>query len=91
MAVGNLVVRLGHKPTPLGMVLFATTQVGDQSPQMWRQFEVPLASVPDMALQLAAEAEDYILSAGGPVRPTEDFDFDDFIEHATRTATGAMN
>lgn len=91
MTAGNLTVRLGHKPAPGGVLLFATTQIADQTPQMWRQMVVGKESVYDMACQLVAEAEDYLYSTKGLVRPVEDLDFDDFIQHATMSANGELN
>lgn len=91
MVAGNLAVRLGHRPTPDGVLLFATTQIADQAPQMWRQFVAPRQAVHEMACQLVAEAEDYLYSTRGLVRPCEDLDFDDFITHATMSANGELN
>lgn len=91
MVAGNLTVKLGHRPTPGGVLLFATTQIGDQAAQMWRQFTVPREAVASMAHQLVSEAEDYLLATQGLVRQTEDLDFDDFITHATLSANGELN
>lgn len=91
MAAGNLTVKLGHKPMPGGVLLFATTQIADQAPQMWRQMIVGKEAVHEMACNLVADAEDYLYSTKGLVRPVEDLSFDDFIQHATMSANGELN
>lgn len=91
MVAGNLTVKLGHRAVPGGVLLFATTQIADQTPQMWRQFVVPREAVNSMAHQLVSEAEDYLLATQGLVRQAEDLDFDDFIAHATMSANGELN
>lgn len=91
MTAGSLVVRLGHRLQHNGVLLFATTQVGDAAPQMWRNFMVTRESAVEQAIALASDAEDYLLSTGGLVRPVEDLNFDDFIEHVGLTVNGEMN
>lgn len=91
LAAGNLVIRLGYKVEGNLVTLFATTQVASNPPQMWRQFQAPKASAVEAAHNLAGEACDYAESTGGLIRPYEDLDLDDFIEHLTLTVQGEMN
>lgn len=91
VAAGNLVIRLGYKVQNAGVLLFAYTQIGDATPQVWRQFMAPPESAIEAAMALAADAEDYALSTGHPLRPNEDLDLDDFIEHLSLNVTGEMH
>ena len=91
VAAGSLVVRLGYKMQPSGVLLFAYTQIGDASPQPWRQFLAPPESAVEAAMSLAADAEDYAISTGCALRPNEDLDLDDFIEHLRLSVAGEMH
>jgi hypothetical protein len=91
VAAGNLVIRLGYKMQNAGVLLFAYTQIGDAAPQPWRQFLAPPGAAVEAAMALAADAEDYAVSTGHPIRPNEDLDLDDFIEHLSLNVTGEMH
>jgi hypothetical protein len=91
LAAGNLVIRLGHVIKEDGVVLFATTQIADAAPMMWRQFTSPRHAAVDAAERLVEDAEEYAEATGGLIRPSEDLDFDDFVEHLSRTLEGDLN
>jgi hypothetical protein len=90
-AAGTLVIRLGHKPVKGGVMLFATTQVADQTPQMWRQFTVGREAAVSMAATLASEAMEYLEATRGLIRPVEDLDFDDFVQHVAMSTNGELH
>lgn len=91
LAAGNLVIRLGHVVKPNYVALFATTQIADAEPMMWRQFTCPRSSAVEAAERLAGDAEEYATATRGLIRPTEDLDFDDFVEHLALTISGELN
>lgn len=91
VTAGNLVIRLGHKVQGPTVTLFATTQIADNAPMMWRQFETPRHSAVDAAEMLADDAMEYAESTGGVIRPSEDLDIDDFLHHLHLTIQGELN
>ena len=91
MTAGNLVIRLGHKVQGTTVTLFATTQIADNAPMMWRQFETPRHSAVGAAEMLADDAMEYAESTGGVIRTSEDLDLDDFLHHLHLTIQGELN
>lgn len=91
LAAGNLVIRLGYRDNGATVTLFATTQVGASPPQMWRQFEAPKASAVGAAERLVIDATEYAYSSGGLIRPSEDLDFRDFVEHLSAKIQGELH
>lgn len=61
------------------------------TPQIWRQFTTPNNAAVEAAVELAADAQEYLGMVNAPQRPSEDLDFDDFLEHVHLTVTGALN
>ena len=90
-AAGNLVIRLGYSDQGHQVTLFATTQIGAQPQQMWRQFQAPRESALRAARALVLEAEAYAASTGGLIRPSEDLDFDDFLAHLSAKLHGELH
>lgn len=79
---GNVTVNLGYVLFPQGVLLFATTKIGAAPPELWRRYWTPRESAVKAAEDLAAWSETYITETLGlSVRPIEDLDLDDFIEH----------
>jgi hypothetical protein len=91
LTAGTLVIRLGYRVAGNTVTLFATTQVGTAPPTMWRQFETPKQSAVGAACRLAQDVHEYAAATGGLIRPSEDLDLDDFIEHLSLTINGELN
>lgn len=91
LAAGSLVIRLGYRLDGNIVTLFATTQIGPQEPQMWRQFTAPRESAVEAAQELVTEARRYADATKGVVRPSEDLDLVDFVIHLHLTLTGELH
>ena len=91
LAAGSLVIRLGYRLDGNIVTLFATTQIGQQEPQMWRQFSAPRESAVDAAHELVCDACEYADATNAVVRPTEDLDLGDFVTHLAMNLNGELH
>jgi hypothetical protein len=58
---------------------------------MWRQFTTTRENAEDAAAALAADAEEYAEATKCLIRPSEDLDLYDFVEHVALTSRGEMH
>ena len=91
LAAGSLVIRLGYRLSGNIVTLFATTQIGPQEPQVWRQFSAPRESAVDAAHELVCDACEYADATNAVVRPTEDLDLGDFVTHLAMNLNGELH
>lgn len=91
ITAGTLVIRLGYKLLGDSVYMFATTQIGDAKPQLWRQFTTHRKAAEEAAESLAADAEEYAEATKCLIRPSEDLDLYDFVEHVALTVRGEMH
>jgi len=73
------------------IVLFAMEQLGTGPPQPWRKFLVPRHAAVSAARALCSDAAQYLDMVSDRWRPSEDLDFDDFIEHLRLQVEGGMH
>ena len=91
ITAGTLAIRLGYKVNGDTFYMFATTQIGDARPQIWRQFTTTRENAEAAASNLAADAEEYAEATKCLIRPSEDLDLYDFVEHVALTVRGEMH
>lgn len=91
LAAGSLVIRLGYRLSGNIVTLFATTQIGPQEPQVWRQFSAPRETAVEAARGLVEDACGYADATKGLVRPTEDLDLGDFVTHLAMNLNGELH
>jgi hypothetical protein len=73
------------------IALFAMEQMGTGPPQLWRKFLAPRHAAVRAAQGLCADAALYLDGVSSAWRPSEDLDFDDFIEHIRLHVEGGMH
>ena len=91
LTAGSLAIRLGYKVAGNIVNLFATTQIGHNKPQVWRQFSAPRQNAVEAAHKLVLDALEYADATNALVRPSEDLSLDDFIEHMSLTLNGELH
>jgi hypothetical protein len=80
-ASGVVSISLGYAVYPEAVLLFSTINLPNTPPQLWHQYWTSYVEAERMAESLAGEAEEYLRRFSLPMRPTEDLDYDDFIQH----------
>lgn len=89
---GLLQVTLGYATFPHGvLLLFAQERVADREPVLWRRFWVSRTNAVAEARKLCNDAARYLDMVSTKWRPSEDLDFDDFIEHLRLHVEGGMH
>ena len=83
ISAGNVVLTLGYATFLGGQItLFALSSVAGSPATLWREFWTSIESAISEAEQLCADAEEYAETIGF-IRPVEDLDLEDFIQHLT--------
>lgn len=91
-ATFGLRVELGYMVFPgEGMKLMAFEHLGHGPPTVWKQFWVSREAALKQALDLVADAEQYLDVVSTKRRPAEALDYDDFIEHLRLYLAGGMH
>ncbi len=87
-----LKIVLGYMTLPdESLMLFAYEQWTGKEPVMWRKFLVPQHSALKSAESLCDDASRYLDMVSTKWRPSEDLDFDDFMEHLRLHVEGGMH
>lgn len=91
-ATFGLKVELGYCVFPgEGLKLIALECLGYGPPKLWKSFWVSRESAVLQALGLVADAQQYLDTVSMKRRPSEDLDYDDFIEHLRLYLVGGMH
>jgi hypothetical protein len=77
----NLKIYFTYAVYKEGVLLACTERIGDNEPSLWRRHWTSIEAAVEAAEVLVGDAEDYIEMYRLPVRPYEDLDGDDFIQH----------
>jgi len=89
---GPLKITLGYATySHEGLMLFAVENWGANPSQPWRRFWVPRETAVAAAQELCDDAAQYLNMVTTHWRPTEDLDFDDFVEHIRAFVEGSMH
>lgn len=79
---GGVEITAGYQMGPSGPVrLLMMEQVVSGSPRLWRDVLTSRDSAVQAAEALCRDAHAYLSRFPFPLRPYEDFDLDDFVEH----------
>ena len=84
-------VILGYSDYGKQLLLMSFIHVLNNPLTSWRSIWVTRESAVEQADMLAGEAEAYIEDLGITVRPTENLDYDDFVEHIRLRVEGMFN
>jgi hypothetical protein len=80
-AAGLVEIILGYVVVGEVVGLVAVLSLPGAPPQVWRQFWTPKAEAMNAAADLCADCMEYLAKFHLPIRPVEDLDYDDFLEH----------
>ena len=87
----GLAISLSYLDYGHSYMLVAFIEVAGQPLNLWRKVTSPKASAVEAAEDLAAAAEEYIRDLRLVVRPVEDLDYDDFLEHIRLRVEGMFH
>jgi hypothetical protein len=90
-ASGLVEIRVGYVLAGGVVGLFAVLVLPGAAPQVWRQFWAPRAEAMDAAAELCADCMEYLTKFPLPIRPVEDLDYDDFLEHLYCRLNGELH
>lgn len=87
-----LKITLGYMTFPhSGLMLLAMEQWVDRPPTIWRKLWVTRSGAVRAAERLRDDATKYLDMVTTKWRPTEDLNFDDFLEHLRLHVEGGMH
>jgi hypothetical protein len=81
LASGHIAITLGYALYKEAVLLHSHLHMPNSEPKLWRYHWTSYIEAERMAENLAAESEEYLRKFQLPIRPNEDLDFDDFIDH----------
>jgi hypothetical protein len=89
---GTLTLTFSYAIYPKAVLLMVASKVGDQATTIWRRIWAPKEEAVESATQLVGDAEEYLIDTLGlMVRPVEDLDLGDYLEHLKLNLANKLN